>query len=442
MSGVASIVLAAGQSRRMKSDVPKVLHQALGQPLLGYAVQAARAAGATRVVAVVRPEHEAAVAEALRPIVSGASGAATGLLTLAHQAEAKGTAHAVLCGRAALDASGSKVFEGTLLVLLGDAPCVSPTALQALLREHAERKAALSVLTGDAPQPKGYGRIVRGEGGDLAAIVEEKDASDEVRRITEINSGVMAFELPFMWSILEKITPSPKTGELYLTDAIELTRKAGKKTHAVKAAAVEDVLGVNDRAQLAQVTAILRRRINAAHMANGVTIVDPETTFIDARAELEQDVTIEPFTVIEGPCKLARGARVGPFARLRASTLASRAVIGNFVEVVRSEVGAGARALHLAYLGDARVGADANVGAGAITANFDGVAKHETTIEAGASIGSGTVLVAPARVAAGARTGAGAIVTRGVTVPAGETWVGVPARPISERRRIVTGGGA
>lgn len=428
MSGVASIVLAAGQSRRMKSDVPKVLHQALGQTLLGYAVQAARAAGATRIVAVVRPEHEAAAADALRPL---------GLMAFAHQTEAKGTAHAVLSGRAALGA-----FEGTLLVLLGDAPCVSPTALQALLREHAERRAALSVLTGDAPQPKGYGRIVRGPDGDLAAIVEEKDASDEVRKLTEINSGVMAFELPFMWSILEKITPSPKTGELYLTDAIELTRAAGKKTHAVKAAAVEDVLGVNDRAQLAQVTAILRRRINAAHMANGVTIVDPESTFIDARAELEQDVTIEPFTVIEGPCTLARGSRVGPFARLRASTLASKAVVGNFVEVVRSELGAGARALHLAYLGDARVGADANVGAGAITANFDGVAKHETAIEAGASIGSGTVLVAPARVAAGGRTGAGAVVTRGVTVPAGETWVGVPARPISERRKVVTGGGA
>lgn len=419
----------------MKSDVPKVLHQALGQPLLGYAVQAARAAGATRVVAVVRPEHEAAAADALRPSASGAPA----LLAFAHQTEARGTAHAVLSGRAALTGAGGGPFEGTLLVLLGDAPCVSPAALQTLLREHAERRAALSVLTGDAPQPKGYGRILRGPDGDLAAIVEEKDASDEVRKITEINSGVMAFELPFMWSILERITPSPKTGELYLTDAIELTRSAGKTTHAVKAAAVEDVLGVNDRAQLAQVTATLRRRINAAHMANGVTIVDPESTFIDARAELEQDVTIEPFTVIEGPCKLARGARVGPFARLRASSLGPRAVVGNFVEVVRSEVGEASRALHLTYLGDARVGARVNVGAGVVTANFDGKSKHATTLEDGASLGSGTLLVAPARVAADAVTGAGAVVTARTTVTAGEPWVGVPARPMSERRRAVAG---
>lgn len=422
------MILAAGQSRRMKSDVPKVLHQALGQPLLGYAVQAARSAGATRVVAVVRPEHEAAAADALRPL---------GPVTFAHQTEAKGTAHAVLSGKAALAS-----FEGTLLVLLGDAPCVSPAALQTLLREHEERKAALSVLTGDAPQPKGYGRIVRGPddrrsassaSDDLAAIVEEKDATDEQRKITEINSGVMAFELPFMWSILEKITPSPRTGELYLTDAIELTRAAGKKTHAVKAAAVEDVLGVNDRAQLAQVTAILRRRINAAHMANGVTIVDPESTFIDARAELEQDVTVEPFTVIEGPCKLARGARVGPFARLRASALAPRAVVGNFVEVVRTEVGEASRALHLTYLGDARVGRDVNVGAGCVTANFDGRAKHETVIEDGASLGSGTLLVAPTRVAAGGVTGAGAVVTANQTVR-GRPWVGVPARELAAKK--------
>lgn len=421
-------MLAAGQSKRMRSDVPKVLHHALGQPLVAYAVQAARSAGATRIVVVVRPEHREQVASAL---------AGFDEVTLAIQAEAKGTAHAVLAAKDALAG-----FNGTGLVLLGDAPCVSSHSLETLVKEHASRAATLSVLTGEVANPTGYGRIVRGPDGDLASIVEEKDASDAVKACREINSGVMALELPRLWSILERIQPSPRTGELYLTDAIEQTRlpsslpsstgNAGK-VHAVRAAAEEDVLGVNDRVQLAQVTEILRRRINERHMRNGVTIVDPASTFIDARAELEHDVTIEPFTIIEGPCRVARGAKVGPFARLRGgSKLESGAIVGNFVEVVRSEVGPRARALHLAYLGDARLGAGVNVGAGAITANWDGQAHQRTTVADDASLGAGSVAVAPVTVGAGATIGAGAVVLG--DVPAGETWVGVPARAVATVR--------
>jgi bifunctional UDP-N-acetylglucosamine pyrophosphorylase / glucosamine-1-phosphate N-acetyltransferase len=416
VADVAAIVLAAGQSKRMRSDLPKVLHCALGQPLVGYAVQAARSAGATRIVVVVRPEHRELVAQALAGLDE---------VSLAIQAEAKGTAHAVLAAKEALAG-----FTGTGLVLLGDAPCVSSHSLETLVKEHAARSATLSVLTGEVTNPTGYGRIVRGPDGDLAAIVEEKDASDAIKAHREINSGVMALELPRVWSILEKIQPSPRTGELYLTDAIELTRSGGAgKVHAVRAAAEEDVLGVNDRVQLAQVTAILRRRINERHMKNGVTIVDPASTFIDARAELEHDVTIEPFTVIEGPCRLARGARVGPFTRLRGgSKVEAGAIVGNFVEVVRSEVGPRSRALHLSFLGDARLGADVNVGAGAITANWDGEAHHRTTVQDGASVGAGSVAVAPVTIGAKATIGAGAVVLD--EVPAGETWVGVPARAV------------
>lgn len=410
---IAAVVLAAGQSRRMKSDVPKVLHPVLGQPLLAYPVHAARSVGASRIVVVVRAEHEAAVRDAFRDEDD---------VVTAVQAEPRGTAHAVLAAREALAG-----FEGALLVLLGDAPCVSAGSLEALLAEHAERAAALSVLTGEVGEPRGYGRIVRGPDGDLAAIVEEKDAPAHVRAVREINSGVMALEAPAVWDVLARIQPSAASGELYLTDAIALTRAAGRRAHAVRAAGADEVLGVNDRAQLAQVTAVLRRRINHAHMLNGVTIVDPESTFIDARAVLEHDVRIEPFTVIEGESRVERGARVGPFARLRAARIGPGAVVGNFVEVVRTDVGAATKALHLSYLGDGALGPDVNVGAGTILANWDGARHHRTTIGAGASLGAGTVVVAPATVGAGARTGAGAVVVRG-EVEAGATVVGVPAR--------------
>ncbi len=426
---VAAVVLAAGQSRRMKSDLPKVLHPVLGQPLLAYAIDAARSAGAGRVVVVVRPEHEAAVRDAFANPGGSPQGSHTqGDVVTAIQHEARGTAHAVMAAREALTG-----FEGTLLVLLGDAPCVTSRSLEALLREHAQRAAALSVLTGEVPEPRGYGRIVRGPDGDLAGIIEEKDASPQVRALREINSGVMALEAPAIWGTLERIQPSAASGELYLTDAIELTRAAGRRVHAVRAAGPDEVLGVNDRVQLAQVTAVLRRRINEAHMLAGVTIVDPESTFIDARAVIEHDVRIEPFTVVEGACRLERGARVGPFARLRAAHLRSEAIVGNFVEVARTEVGRGTRALHLSFLGDGALGADVNVGAGTIFANWDGARHHRTVVGEGASLGAGTVVVAPASIGAGARTGAGAVVAKG-EVAAAATVVGVPARPLGKRR--------
>jgi bifunctional UDP-N-acetylglucosamine pyrophosphorylase/glucosamine-1-phosphate N-acetyltransferase len=241
---------------------------------------------------------------------------------------------------------------------------------------------------------------------------------------------VFALELPRARQWLERLTPSPATGELYLTQVVELARADGARTTAVVAAAEEEILGVNDRAQLAQVTAVLRRRIVERHLAAGVTVVDPASAWIDARAEIEADARIEPFTVISGPCRIARGAVVGPFAHLRAASLGARARVGNFVEVVRSELGAEARALHLAYLGDAELGDGANVGAGTITANWDGARHHRTRVGARAQLGSNTVLVAPAEVGEGARTGAGSVVTRGQQVPPGATWAGVPARPL------------
>jgi bifunctional UDP-N-acetylglucosamine pyrophosphorylase / glucosamine-1-phosphate N-acetyltransferase len=403
----------------MRSELPKVLHPVLGVPLVEHVVRAARQAGVERVVLVVSPDHQAPMEAALGHLK----------VTLAVQAEPKGTAHAVLAAREALGD-----FNGTGIVLVGDAPCLRPQSLAQLVSEHRERAAAVSVLTGEVAEPRGYGRIVRGLDGDVAAIVEEKDGTATQRAIREINSGIFALELPRLFDVLAKVSPSAATGELYLTDVVELIRSAQGRVHAVCAAEAEEVQGVNDRVQLAQITAALRQRINLEHMRNGVTIVDPATTFIDARAVLEPDVRIEPFVVVEGACHIERGAVLGPFARVRGdSRVGENARVGNFVELARSSLGPEVCALHHTYVGDGVVGRGANLGAGTIFANWDGQEHHTSTVGEGVQVGASTVLVGPSSLGAGARTGAGAVVARS-DVPAGETWVGVPARPIQARK--------
>ncbi|HBP19559.1 MAG TPA: UDP-N-acetylglucosamine pyrophosphorylase [Planctomycetes bacterium] len=401
----------------MKSRLPKVLHRVLGLPMVEHVVRAAMAAGADRVVVVASPDNREQMVAALAHLPE---------VEVAVQEEPLGTAHAILAAKEAL--SG---FAGTGLVLLGDAPCIAAASLEALLSEHAAQGAKLSVLSGTLDDPHSYGRIVRDEAGAFLRIVEEKNATPAEKAIQEINSGLFALELPLLWEVLEAVEPNATTGERYATDAVEISRARELTTLAISAANDTDVLGVNDRRMLAAVTAELRQRILEEHMDNGVTIVDPQSTFVDARATIEQDARLEPFTVIEGPCHIASGAVVGPFARLRAAKLGPEAIVGNFVEVVRSELGAKSRALHLSYLGDATLGEDVNVGAGTIFANFDGQEKHASTVAKGASLGSNTVVVGPASLGERARTGAGAVLVRG-EVPAGETWVGVPARALQQ----------
>lgn len=413
--GAAAIVLAAGRSRRMQSTLPKVLHRVLGLPLVEYVVRAARGAGAERVVVVASPDHRDQVAETLAHIPA---------VQVVVQEDPQGTAHAILAAKPALEG-----FSGTGLVLLGDAPAISGRSLSALLKAHGERRASLSVLSGIVDDPTGYGRVIRGVHGDLEAIIEEKDAPAEVREVQEINSGVFALELPALWDVLEAVRPSPATGERYATDAIGIALARHLRTHACAAAETADVLGVNDRAQLAAVTAVLRERINLGHMQRGVTIVDPSSTFIDVRAEIEGDARIEPFTVIQGACRIGAGAVVGPFAHLREAELGPESRVGNFVEVVRSGIGAQSRALHLSYIGDATLAADVNVGAGTIFANYDGQTHQRSAVGEQASIGANSVLIGPSQLGARARTGAGAVVKG--EVAADQTVVGVPARPVN-----------
>ena len=424
MTELTVIVLAAGGGTRMKSKTPKVLHRIGGRSMIGH------------VLTVVGHQRELVgphVSE-LRPDA-----------VLAVQEEQLGTGHAV---RIALEALDVPPREGTVLIAYGDTPLLAGETLQAFAASHRAAGAAVSILSGIVANPHGYGRIVRDEAGVVQAIVEEKDASEEERAIREINSGILAFDAAFLLEAIGRIGNDNAKGEYYLTDAIGLAR-ADDLT--VAAHAVDDALqteGANDRVQLAELGRELNRRIVTRWMQAGVTVMDPATTWIDADVVLAQDVTILPGTqllgatvvaedAVIGPdttledCEIGAGARVvrthgqlavigasatvGPFAYLRPGTeLGATGKIGTFVETKNAKIADGAKVPHLSYVGDAEIGEGANIGAGTIFANYDGVAKHHTTVGKHSFVGSNSVLVAPVTVADGAYVGAGSAVTEDV----------------------------
>ncbi len=408
-------VLAAGEGKRLGGAVPKVLTPLWGRPAVAWPVLAARAAGAERVVVVAGnnlPDIQKAVA---------GSGA-----TCVQQARPRGTGDALLAAAPALQGA-----QGPLVVLYGDCPLTTPAMIRALLDLHRERRALVTVLTARLPDPTGYGRVLRDAAGNLAAIVEEKDADAATRAVPEVNAGTWVVELPSALEDLRSVGTDNAQGEVYLTDLVKLARARGRTVAALEWPCAEEALGFNTPRELAQVRTLLRRRIVEGHLAAGVEIVDPDSTFIDADVAIEAGARILPCTVIEGDCRIAAGCEVGPFSHLRAGTvMRAGSEVGNFTETKKAILGEHVKAKHLTYLGDVTVGAGANIGAGTITANYDGRAKHATVVGERAFIGSGTVLVAPVSVGAGATTGAGAVVTRGSPVGAGETWVGVPAHPL------------
>jgi bifunctional UDP-N-acetylglucosamine pyrophosphorylase/glucosamine-1-phosphate N-acetyltransferase len=308
---------------------------------------------------------------------------------------------------------------------------VTTELLSALVEEHAANDALLTILTVDLDDPTGYGRILRDEHGAVASIVEESDAKDEERALFEVNAGIWIFDIDPGLERLSSVTDENAQGELYLTDLAALTVAAGDKVAALAWPHAEDILGFNDQLDLSEVRGIMRRRILERHLAAGVEIVDPETTYIDSEVEIEAGARVLPCTMIEGRVSIASGCQVGPFAHLREGTVLEQgAKVGNFTETKQSRLGPGVKANHLSYLGDAEIGANTNIGAGTITANYDGKHKHKTRIGERVFVGSGTVLVAPTELGDGALTGAGAVVTRGQVVEPGSVWVGVPARPI------------
>jgi len=414
-----AIVLAAGEGTRMRSTMPKVLQPLGGQALLAHVLTAARAAGCGKTTIVVGRDHDA-VAALARELAPQAR--------LVEQRERRGTAHAVLAAREVLGARADDI-----LVMFADTPLVRPQTLTQL-RGALARGAAVAVLGFRAADPSGYGRLVT-QGDELIAIREERDATPGERAITFCNAGLMALAGSHALAILDAIGNANVKGEYYLTDAVAVARARGLRAVAIETGE-DDVRGINTKAQLAEAEAVLQRRLRAAAMEAGVTLIAPETVFLCADTKLGKDVTVEPnvvfgpgvtvedgatiraFSHLEG-AHVGKGARVGPFARLRPGTeLGADVHIGNFVEVKAADIEAGAKANHLAYIGDARVGAGANVGAGTITCNYDGVAKHRTDIGKGAFIGSNSALVAPVTIGDGAYVGSGSVVTKDVPADA------------------------
>jgi bifunctional UDP-N-acetylglucosamine pyrophosphorylase/glucosamine-1-phosphate N-acetyltransferase len=418
-SSLLTIVLAAGKGTRMKSALPKVLHQIAGLSMLGHVLKLAGSAGCERVATVVGPDMDQVRAEALRRFPRS---------EVYLQANQLGTGDAVLAAREALAS-----HRGDLLVLYGDTPLLTPATI-GRLRGALDGGANIAVLGFHAADPTGYGRLLT-DGGDLVAIREEKEASEVERRITFCNSGVLAFRCPDLLAVLGAIGNANAKGEYYLTDAVEIARARGLKAVAV-ACPEEEVLGINSRDQLAAAEAIYQRRARHAAMSEGATLIAPDTVFFSHDTMLGRDVTIEP-NVFFGPgvtvednvaihanchiveTRIRAGARIGPFARLRpGADIGTDVHIGNFVEVKNVTLAAGAKANHLAYLGDGAVGAGANIGAGTIFCNYDGFNKHRTEIGAGAFVGSNSALVAPVRIGEGAYVGSGSVITRDVPADA------------------------
>ena len=434
----AVIVLAAGEGTRMKSATPKVLHELCGRPMLGHVVAAARELGPERLVVVVGHGREQATQylagfdPAARPVV---------------QEVQNGTGHAV---RVALDALAETdgELDGTVLVVFGDTPLLTAATMVRLTSEHQRSGNAVTVLTARVPDPTGYGRILRGADGEVLGTVEQRDATEEQRAITEINSGVQAYDAKLLRFGLSQLTTANSQGEEYLTDVLGILAAAGHPVGAYLVADHHEVAGVNDRVQLADLRRILNARLTEHWMREGVSVIDPATTWIDVQVRLERDAVIHPNTQLHGTTVIGEGAEVGPnctltdtlvgprawvsnattvgaeigeqasvgpYTYLREGTkLGRKAKAGGFVEMKKAVVGDGSKVPHLSYVGDAEIGVGCNVGAGVITANYDGVNKFRTEIGDHVFVGTDSVLVAPAKLADGSYIAAGSVVVQPV----------------------------
>jgi bifunctional UDP-N-acetylglucosamine pyrophosphorylase/glucosamine-1-phosphate N-acetyltransferase len=450
------IVLAAGKGKRMRSDLPKVVHPLAGRPLIGHVVSTALKLQPARLVLVVGHEADQ-VRAALTPVL-GEDGDTD--LVLVQQHEQLGTGHAVLQAREPLFRAGGRV-----LVLYGDMPLLSTETLSQLVALQRRTKAVVSMLVLRSGADLGFGRVLRDARGRVRAIVEEKACTPEQLSIQELNAGVYCFDARWLWDALPRLPLGPH-GEYYLTDLIGLAAQEDRQVADLVSEDADELLGINTRSHLAQAETAVQRRIRERWMQEGVTLIDPAATYIDVDVQISADTVIWPQTYLQGETRIGRACEIGPGTVVRNSTVGDRcrvelsvledarmeddcdigpfghlrrgahmgpgAHVGNFGEIKNSTLGPGSKMGHFSYLGDAKVGANVNIGAGTITCNYDGQSKHQTIIEDGAFIGSDTMLVAPVRVGRGARTGAGSVVTR--DVPPGAVVLGVPARVKTERR--------
>ncbi|MDX3096764.1 bifunctional UDP-N-acetylglucosamine diphosphorylase/glucosamine-1-phosphate N-acetyltransferase GlmU [Streptomyces sp. ME19-03-3] len=437
----AVIVLAAGEGTRMKSATPKVLHAISGRSLVGHVVAAARA---------LEPEHLLVVVGHAREQVTAHLTETDAAVRTAVQHEQNGTGHAVRAGLAELPE-----LTGTVVITAGDTPLLTPDTLRALAATHAADGNAVTVLTAEVADPTGYGRIVRGDDGSVLAIVEQKDATDEQRALREINSGVFAFDARLLAEALAKVTTDNAQGEEYLTDTLGILREAGHRVGACAAEDHREIAGINNRVQLAEARRTLNDRLLHRAMLAGATIMDPASTWVDVTVEFEPDTLVLPNTQLYGATRLASGAevgpnctltdtavgpgatvsntvavgaeigeaaKVGPYAYLRPGTrLGPKSKAGTYVEMKNATVGEGSKVPHLSYVGDATIGAYTNIGAASVFVNYDGQAKHHTTIGSHCRTGSDNMFVAPVTVGDGAYTAAGSVITK--DVPAGSLAV-------------------
>lgn len=431
MANLVAVILAAGKGTRMRSKYPKVLHKVGGKPMLQHVIDAATVAGCDEKVIIVG--HEAELVEEM----VGTQG------KIALQAEQLGTGHAVMQTAEAL-----KDFTGTALILCGDTPLLEGEELKKFCEAHKASGAAATVLTAVMDDPFGYGRIVRDANGNVQAIVEQKDATEEQKAIKEINTGIYCMECPLMFDVLATLTNDNAQGEYYLTDVLEKLNKAGQKVGGVITEDSDMVMGINSRKQLSVAEGVMRQRILDKLMDSGVTIMDPASTFIEASVKIGRDTIIYPYTWLEGSteigedCEIGPNARftnvkigndnhlqfiyghdcevknhvtAGPYVHLRPDTVISDGVkIGNYVEVKNSNVGEGTKLPHLTYIGDSDIGSGVNMGCGCITVNYDGKKKHRTIIGDNAFVGCNTNLVAPVTVQANTYIGAGSTITKEV----------------------------
>lgn len=447
MTELLSIILAAGKGSRMKSDKIKVLHPVAGKAIIQHVISTLEGLN-SKIVNVIGHQKEAVQKEL--------EGLDNWDLNYVIQSEQLGTGDAV---RQANDFI--KDHAGPVLILYGDTPLLKKESITEFVKIHKEKKSDLTVMTAFLDDPAGYGRVVKDGQGNLEAVVEEKDADQKIKNINEINSGVNCVDSQLLVDFLENMDNNNAQKEYYLTDIIEFAVKKGKNINTYQVQDADEIIGINTRKQQAAAEKIIRNRIVNKHLENGVTIIDPETTFIDSEVEIENDVTIYPFNFIEGKSKIAKGAiinpncklqdavigetvevfsntvirkssigkntKVGPFAYLRpGSVVEDNCKIGDFVELKKTKVKSGAKVPHLAYAGDAEIGERTNIGAGTIFANYDGEEKHKTKIGKDVFIGSDSILIAPLKIANNAKTAAGSVVTKDIS--SNETVMGVPAR--------------
>lgn len=427
----SAIILAAGKGVRMRSQMPKVVHRVAGRPMVWYVVNAVREAGIKDITLVVghgrESVEESLKAENLRYVV---------------QEQQLGTGHALMQAQDSTDSAS------TLIVLAGDTPLLEGATIKKLLDHHQQQGAAATVLSAFLPDPYGYGRIIHEADGALAHIVEEKDASPEEKLVSEINTGMYCFQADLVFKALARINTANAQGEYYLTDVLPILKREGYKVAVLACEDTDQIHGINDRVQLSRAERIIRQRKNEALMRNGVTIISPDTTFIDSQVKIGMDTVIYPFTVIEGSTAIGQDCTIGPYSRINDSIIGNDVIIensrvkeayiadrcnigpfaylrpeahlhedvkvGDFVEIKKSVIGAGSKVPHLSYVGDALLGKGVNVGAGTITCNYDGKNKHRTVLEDRVFIGSNTNLVAPVTIGEDSVTGAGSTITRDV----------------------------